>query len=80
MCGRNFEYFGEDPFLSASLAKAYVNGVQSKNVVNTVKHFAGNNQEWDRYDVSSDIDERTLPKYIFLPLRQLLLKLMQELL
>jgi beta-glucosidase len=66
MCGRNFEYFGEDPFLSGSLAKAYVNGVQSKNVVNTVKHFAGNNQEWDRYDVSSDIDERTLHE-IYLP-------------
>jgi beta-glucosidase len=66
MCGRNFEYFGEDPYLSASMAKAYVNGVQSKNVVATLKHFAGNNQEWDRYDVSSDIDERTLHE-IYLP-------------
>jgi len=65
MCGRNFEYFGEDPFLSAQMATAYINGVQSKNVVATVKHYAGNNQEWDRYDVSSNIDERTLNEIYF---------------
>ncbi len=66
MCGRNFEYFGEDPFLAGQMASQYVRGVQSQRVVSTVKHFAGNNQEWDRYDVSSDIDERTLQE-IYLP-------------
>lgn len=66
MCGRNFEYFGEDPYLSGQMAIAYVNGVQSEHVVATVKHFAANNQEWDRYNVSSDMDERTLQE-IYLP-------------
>ncbi len=66
MCGRNFEYFGEDPFLSAQNAVSYVNGVQSQGVVATIKHFACNNQEWNRYDVSSDVDERTLQE-IYLP-------------
>jgi beta-glucosidase len=66
MCGRNFEYFGEDPFLSSRMAVNYINGVQSQRVAATVKHFAGNNQEWDRYNVSSDIDERTLHE-IYLP-------------
>jgi beta-glucosidase len=66
MCGRNFEYFGEDPFLAGLMALKYVEGVQSEKVVATVKHFAGNNQEWNRYDISSDIDERTLQE-IYLP-------------
>ena len=66
MCGRNFEYFGEDPFLAGQMATVYVKGVQSKRVVATCKHFACNNQEWDRYDVSSDVDERTLQE-IYLP-------------
>jgi beta-glucosidase len=66
MCGRNFEYFGEDPFLASQMAYQYIKGVQSEKVVATVKHFAGNNQEWNRYDVSSDIDERTLQE-IYLP-------------
>jgi beta-glucosidase len=66
MCGRNFEYFGEDPYLSGKMAAQFIKGVQSQKVVATVKHFAGNNQEWDRYDVSSDIDERTLQE-IYLP-------------
>ena len=66
MCGRNFEYFGEDPFLASAMSYEYVTGVQSEHVVSTVKHFAGNNQEWDRYNVSSDIDERTLQE-IYLP-------------
>lgn len=60
MCGRNFEYFGEDPYLASEVAKNYILGVQSKNVIATIKHFAANNQEWDRYDTSSDVDERTL--------------------
>ncbi len=66
MCGRNFEYFGEDPFLAGRIAAAYVTGVQEKGVVTTVKHYAGNNQEWNRNWVSSDIDERTLHE-IYLP-------------
>lgn len=66
LCGRNFEYFGEDPYLSGETAVQYVRGVQSEGVVATVKHFAGNNQEWDRHGVSSDIDERTLQE-IYLP-------------
>lgn len=66
MCGRNFEYFTEDPFLNSITACAYVEGVQSQNVAATLKHFAANNQDWDRNNVSSDIDERTLHE-IYLP-------------
>ena len=66
MCGRNFEYLGEDPYLSGQIAVAFIQGVQSKGVVATVKHFVANNQEWDRNNVSSDIDERTLQE-IYLP-------------
>ena len=66
MCGRNFEYFTEDPYLNAETACAYVNGLQDQGVVATLKHFAANNQEWDRNNVSSDIDERTLHE-IYLP-------------
>ena len=66
MCGRNFEYFGEDPYLSSRMAVAYVKGVQSHDVVSTIKHFAANNQEWNRYSISSDMDERTLQE-IYLP-------------
>lgn len=66
MCGRNFEYFGEDPYLSARMAAGYVKGVQAEQVVATCKHFAANNQEWDRYSVSSDVDERTFQE-IYLP-------------
>lgn len=66
MCGRNFEYYGEDPYLAGKIATAFVNGVQSQRVVATVKHFAANNQEWDRNYVSSDMDERTLQE-IYLP-------------
>ncbi len=66
MNGRNFEYLGEDPFLAGKIAAAYIRGVQSQKVVATVKHFAANNQEWDRNNVSSDIDERTLHE-LYLP-------------
>jgi beta-glucosidase len=66
MCGRNFEYFGEDPFLTARTAVAYINGMQSKGVSATVKHFIGNNQEYDRHDMNSVIDERTM-REIYLP-------------
>ena len=66
MNGRNFEYFGEDPFLAARTAVAYIRGVQSQGVIATIKHFIGNNQEYDRHNVSSEIDERTM-REIYLP-------------
>ena len=66
MNGRNFEYFGEDPYLSARTAVGYITGVQSQGVIATVKHYAANNQEFDRHNVSSDVDERTL-REIYLP-------------
>ena len=64
--GRNFESLGEDPFLSGRLAVAYVKGVQSQGVIATVKHFACNDQEWQRNDYSVVVDERTL-REIHLP-------------
>lgn len=60
MNGRNFEYFGEDPYLSAHTDVPYIEGVQSQGVIATVKHYAANDEEWDRHNVSSDVDERTL--------------------
>jgi beta-glucosidase len=66
MCGRNFEYFGEDPFLAARMTVGYIEGVQAQGVSATVKHFMGNNSELDRHRTSSDIDERTL-REIYLP-------------
>jgi beta-glucosidase len=66
MCGRNFEYLGEDPFLASRMAVSLINGIQGRRVIATAKHFVGNNQEYDRYNVSSDIDERTL-REIYLP-------------
>ena len=65
MCGRNFEYFGEDPYLAGQVAVSYIKGLQSQGVMACIKHFAGNNQEWDRHSVSSDIDERTLHEIYF---------------
>ncbi len=64
-CGRNFEYFGEDPYLSGEVAKHYIIGVQDEGVMATVKHFAANNQEWSRHHASSDVDERTMHEIYF---------------
>ncbi|MDK2907251.1 MAG: beta-glucosidase [Petrotoga sp.] len=60
LCGRNFEYFSEDPYLSTELATAYINAVQSYGVGTSLKHYAANNQEHRRMSVDEVIDERTL--------------------
>ncbi len=60
LCGRNFEYFSEDPYLAGTLAKSYIEGVQSKGVGTSLKHFCANNSEFDRHEQTSEIDERTL--------------------
>ncbi|MCP5053510.1 MAG: hypothetical protein GY940_40465, partial [bacterium] len=64
--GRNFESYGEDPFLAARMAVAFIQGVQSENVLACVKHFACNNQEWERHKVDVGVDERGL-REIYLP-------------
>jgi beta-glucosidase len=64
--GRNFEYFGEDPFLTSSIAVGYIKGMQKTGVSATIKHFLGNNSEFERHDSDSIIDERTL-REIYLP-------------
>lgn len=65
LCGRNFEYYGEDPYLASEIAVACISGIQSKGVMSTIKHFALNNQEYHRYEVSSDADERTINEIYF---------------
>ncbi|MGB8450818.1 MAG: glycoside hydrolase family 3 C-terminal domain-containing protein [Anaerocolumna sp.] len=59
LCGRNFEYLSEDPYLAGELSASYINGVQSQNVGTSIKHFAANNQEYERMAGSSEVDERT---------------------
>lgn len=59
-CGRNAEYMGEDPHLAGMIAAEFVKGLQNENIPATVKHMAANNQEFDRFYMSSDVDERTL--------------------
>jgi beta-glucosidase len=63
--GRNFEGYGEDPYLTSRLAVAYIKGVQSEGVIATVKHFAANNQEFERHRINAVVDERTLQEIYF---------------
>ena len=65
--GRNFEYFGEDPFLGSRVAVGYINGIQSEGVSATIKHYMGNNSEYDRHNTDSIIDDRTM-REIYLPI------------
>src|SRR5580692_462676 len=66
MNGRNFEYLGEDPYLASQIAVGYIEGMQSQGVSATAKHFMGNNSDYDRHNVDSIIDERTM-REIYLP-------------
>lgn len=65
LCGRNFEYMGEDPFLAGKMATSYIKGVQKEGVIATIKHFVANNSSYDRSNISNDIDERTLHEIYF---------------
>ena len=60
LCGRNFEYFSEDPYLAGELAATFIQGVQEKGVATSLKHYAVNSQEYRRLTISSEVDERAL--------------------
>lgn len=73
LCGRNFEYFSEDPYLAGKLGASYIRGLQEKGIAACVKHFACNNQETRRLSGSSEVDERTL-REIYLPAFEMAVK------
>ncbi len=60
LCGRNFEYLSEDPYLAGEMAAAMINSLQGKGVGASIKHYAANNQEFERFSISVEVDERTL--------------------
>ena len=66
LCGRNFEYLGEDPYLTSRMAVSYIKGEQSKGISSCAKHFVANNQEYQRMSINVEMDERTLHE-IYLP-------------
>ena len=66
LCGRNFEYMGEDPYLAARISVPFIRGVQEQDVAACIKHFAINNQETDRLSVNVEVDERAL-REIYIP-------------
>jgi beta-glucosidase len=65
--GRNFEYFGEDPFLTGEMAAQWISGLQSQGVAATVKHFVGNDEEWRRMEINAVMDEQTLREIYLIP-------------
>ena len=70
LCGRNFEYYGEDPYLTGEIAASYIIGMQDQGVMATIKHFAFNNQEYDRHGTGSNVDERTANEIYFAAFRK----------
>lgn len=66
LCGRNFEYFSEDPYLAGEMAASLIEGLQSRGVGASLKHFAFNNQEYQRFSMSAEVDERAM-REIYLP-------------
>lgn len=71
--GRNFEYFSEDPYLAGAMAVQFINGVQEQGIGTSLKHFAANNQEYQRFSISAAVDERTL-REIYLPAFEMAVK------
>lgn len=72
LCGRNFEYFSEDPYLAGIMGKTYVEGMQSKGIGTSVKHYCANNREFDRCHQSGDVDERALHEIYLKPFEMIM--------